>query len=62
MTNGTVEFYGELKAETERGVLVFDGDNKIWLPKSQILEMRKIKDSDYEFEIPYWLAKEKEII
>lgn len=62
MTNGTVEFYGELKVETERGVLVFDGANKIWLPKSQILEMRKIKDSDYEFEIPYWLAKEKEII
>lgn len=59
----TIEFCGEIKWETDNAYLVFDGDNEIWIPKSQVKEKRRIgRDGDYEFTIPEWLAKEKGII
>jgi len=57
----SIEFYGEIKKETERAYLVFDGANEIWLPKSQ-LEKKRVKGNDCKFTIPEWLAKEKGII
>jgi len=57
-----VEFYGEIRRETDNAVLVFDGINEVWLPKSQIVEMNHVKGQDFEFIIPEWLAKEKEIV
>ena len=57
-----VEFCGELRHETDRAYLVFDGLNEVWLPKSQVQDHRQIKGSDYEFVIPEWLAIEKGII
>lgn len=62
MQKDEVEFYGELKVETTRGYLVFDGVNEIWLPKSQVKGIRLMKKDDYEFRIPIWLAKAKGII
>jgi hypothetical protein len=57
-----VEFCGEITYESEYAYLVFDGMNKVWLPKSQVIEKRKIKGRDYEFTIPQWLAELKGII
>jgi hypothetical protein len=58
----TVEFYAEIKFETQAALLLSDGDNEFWIPKSQIVEKEKVKGHDYRFEIPEWLAREKEII
>ena len=57
-----VEFCGDLKYETEKAYLVFDGINEVWIPKSQVQESRLISGIAWEFTIPQWLAKEKGII
>lgn len=57
-----IEAAFELRDETEKAWLVFDGVNKLWLPKSQVVQMRHISGSDYEIWLPYWLAKKKGII
>lgn len=59
----TVEFCGEIKWETDGAYLVFDGANQVWIPKSKIVDKRKIgSHGDYEFTIPVWLAEAKGII
>lgn len=60
----TVEFCGEIKRETDKAFMVFDGQNEIWMPKSMIQSKRQIgyNRSDFVFEIPEWLAKEKGIV
>lgn len=62
MNGGTETFYAELKYETENAYLFTDGIDKFWIPKSQVLEMEDKGNGNYEVTIPYWLAKEKEII
>ena len=62
MAEGTVEFYAEIKWESPGAYLVTDGVDEFWIPKSQIIEMRKMKDGNCEFEIPHWLAREKGVI
>ena len=64
MKNSPVEFCGEIKHETDNAYLVFDGANEVWIPKSQIQECRQLdsKHNDFEFTIPFWLAKDKGII
>jgi hypothetical protein len=62
MANNTIEFYGELRDETDAAYLIHDGINKVWLPKSQVKNKRQISGHDFEFEIPEWLAKKKGII
>lgn len=60
-----VEFCGEVKHETEKALLVFDGQSETWLPKRMIKTMRRVGSStsgDYVFEIPEWLAREKGIV
>lgn len=47
----------ELRHETERAYLIFDGDQEIWLPKSQAE-----RNTDGTFTLPEWLAKEKGLI
>lgn len=59
---GDVEFYGELKRETDMAFLVFDGQHEIWLPKSRVKIARKVNGDDYEFIVPYWLAKKEGVI
>jgi len=58
----TIEFYGTLEHETDKAYLVFDGREKIWIPKSQVKKCQNIKEDDWEFTIPEWLAREKGII
>jgi hypothetical protein len=59
-----VEFCGEIRRDTEKAVLVYDGQNEIWLPRSMIKSMRQIGNNraDHVFEIPEWLAREKGIV
>ena len=57
-----VTFCATIKYETDAAYLLADGVNEFWIPKSQVLAKEQIKDSDYEFVIPEWLAFEKEII
>jgi hypothetical protein len=56
-----MEFYLEAIGETDRAVWFTDGENRVWLPKSQI-EAKHVKDSDFQVFVPIWLAKEKGLI
>ena len=62
MEKNLVEFYGELKNETDAACLVSDGVNEFWLPKSQIREQRQVKGDDCEFVVTEWIAKKKGIV
>lgn len=53
----TVEVTADFVKETEKAVLVDDGDNKIWLPKSQI--DYAINDNTIALVLPEWLAVDK---
>jgi len=64
MTSGAsdlVDISGELKAETAKAVLLFDGTREAWLPKSQI-EIERRADGTVEVTLPEWLAKDKGLI
>ena len=56
------QLYAEIKYETDGAYLLTDGVDEWWIPKSQVLEMEHIRDSDYEFTIPEWLAVQKDMI
>lgn len=47
----------ELRYETERAYLVFDGIKEVWLPKSMC-----VQNEDDTFTLPEWMAKEKGLI
>lgn len=47
----------ELRHETERAYLIFDGAQAVWLPKSQAE-----RNTDGTFTPPEWLAREKGLI
>ena len=47
----------ELRHETAAAYLIFDGDRKVWLPKSQVEH-----DGHGVFTMPERLALEKELI
>ena len=47
----------EVRYETARAWLVYDGAKERWLPKSQC----ELND-DGTFTLPFWLAKEKGLI
>lgn len=53
-----VDIAGELRHETEKAFLVFDGTKEVWLPKSQVEHDPK----DRTFAMPEWLAKAKGLI
>jgi len=57
-----VEFYGDLRRETDLAFLFSDGLNEFWIPKSQIVEYDPVTEITYRVVIPEWLAKKKEII
>jgi hypothetical protein len=51
------DFAGEVRRETERAWLVFDGVKEVWLPKSQVES-----NGDGTFTLPEWLASEKGLV
>jgi hypothetical protein len=52
-----IEIAAEVKRETAKAFLVDDGNQEVWLPKSQV-EM----SSDGVFNVAEWLAREKGFI
>lgn len=61
----TIEFCGEVRRETEKAYLVYDGAHETWIPKSMIKSERIVASSrkdDRIFEIAEWLAREKGIV
>jgi hypothetical protein len=57
---------GEFKYQTDLAILVNDGDNDHWIPKSQIEEDidwgSLDKGDDIQVTIPEWLAEEKGLV
>ena len=59
MSNGIVEIFGTIMAETDKAILLFDGVEESWLPLSQIeYDMRNEVGDDLTVEVPEWLAIE----
>lgn len=56
-THDIIEIAAQLKHETEKGYLLFDGDKEEWVPKSQVK-----KNDDGTFSMPEWLAMDKGFI
>lgn len=60
-------YSGELRAVTDKAILFYDGEQEIWLPKSQI-QVRSCKVDQQtgvkyvELDIPEWLAYDKGLI
>jgi hypothetical protein len=52
-----VDIAGQKKWETEKGLLIFDGERTVWLPKALVEE-----NDDGTFTMPEWLAEEKGLI
>jgi hypothetical protein len=58
MKSDLVNIPGEIRGETEKAYRFWDGDQSVWLPKSQCQW-----DEDREImTMPTWLAKEKELV
>lgn len=62
----TIEICFELIHETDEAILVSDGDDEVWLPKSELDEPAEtwsfwINES-IDLEVSVWLAQEKGLI
>ncbi len=54
---------GTIRHQTAAAVLVdVGGDEPVWIPKSQILEMEETPGGLFEFEIPEWVAIKKGLV
>lgn len=51
-----VEISGEVRRESERAYLFFDGSREAWVPKSQV------ETAENGLHMPEWLAKDKGFI
>ena len=52
-----IEIAGEVRAETDKALRIFDGKKTEWVPKSQVED-----NKDGTFTMPEWLAQEKGFI
>ena len=53
-----VDIAAELRHETLKAYLIFDGDQEVWVPKSLV----EHNEDDGTFIMPEWLAKKLELI
>lgn len=53
-----VDIGGEVRYETERGILFFDGSQTLWLPKSQC----EWDETSGTMTMPEWMATDKGLI
>lgn len=58
----TVEIVADFVKETEQAVLVSDGDNNVWLPKSQIDYSINELTKTIVLILPEWLAIDKGLV
>lgn len=59
-----VDIEVEIRAESQKGVQVFDGQDTVWLPKSQI-EIERPRaghNAPTIVTMPEWLARDKGLI
>ena len=65
MTTGKsdlIDIAAELRAETDKAWLIFDGGREAWIPKSQA-ELTEQEIGPFQvWTMPEWLAKEKGLI
>ncbi len=52
-----IEIAGEVRAETDKALRIYDGKKTEWVPKSQVED-----NKDGTFTMPEWLAQEKGFI
>ena len=54
----TVTVYGWMARETEKAIQYDSGVSygKVWLPKSQIKNLKSLDNNGIEFDLPVWLA------
>jgi hypothetical protein len=58
-----VEIECEVRAESDKAMLIYDGKREAWIPKSQITDHSDDADGrTTSIFIPEWLAKEKGLI
>ena len=57
-----VEVACEVRAETEKALLIHDGVSTVWIPKSQISDECEEDGKITSIFISEWLAKEKGLI
>ncbi len=57
-----IEIEVEIKARTDKALLVFDGKTECWIPRSQISDYSGDEDSPDTIFISEWLAGEKGLI
>lgn len=58
-----VEISCEIRRETEKAFLVYDGKREVWVPKSQITDYGETSPGVvYSIFLPEWLAIEKELV
>lgn len=57
-----VEFYAEIKGETDGAYCFFDGINEFWMPKSQTRIVERMKGADVCACCPEWMAKKNGIV
>ena len=56
--NDIIEIAGELRHETEKAYLLFDGDKEVWVPKAQC----EWDQQEKVMQMPEWLAHSKGLI
>ena len=64
--NDMIELSVEIKAQSEKGLQVYDGKKLFWLPKSQTVcethEWHQLKTGDtIDISIPEWLAEKHDL-
>ena len=59
MSIDNIELYLDMIRQKPLAILFTDGDTEAWIPKSQILRMKRMGGSTHEVVIPEWLAVEK---
>jgi hypothetical protein len=52
-----VDVTAQIRHETDKAYLLFDGTREAWVPKSQVEN-----NEDGTFTMPVWLAEDKEFI
>ena len=55
--NSLVDIAAQIRHETEKAFLLFDGTREAWVPKSQVEN-----NNDGTFTMPEWLAQKSEFI
>lgn len=51
-----------IRHQTDKAILAYDGKREVWVPKSQIRDLKMGKAKTAQITIPEWLAKDKGLV